>query len=213
MLMGRLGDSTGVAATQVSVVSQATEGTVGGKNVLVIGDLSLAQGELFAKAAVSYRDARLQVRARGAIARAMQFLSPDAHGSDKELDDALYGADAFTGIASFQSPYDDDRTVVALLASEPVNLPQMISGLADVDVNADVQGDLSIFTGDGMLSFAAADRYWVGALPVWMKAAFWLSQRPWLLALAGVLAAIALAWPAYLFLSRQERKRLQAVEK
>ncbi len=212
-VMGRLGDSTGAAATQVTVLSGQSTEAAAGKNVLVIGDLALAQGALFANAAVRYVDGRLQVRERSMLARAMQFVSPDVHDSEHVYGEALYSAGAFTGIVSFRSPYDDDRTVVAMLASDPVGLPPMIASLADVTVNAQVQGDLSIFTGDGMLSFAAADRYWVGSLPIWMKAAYWLSQRPWLLALAAVLAAIALSWPAYLLLKRQERKRLQAVEK
>jgi cellulose synthase (UDP-forming) len=41
-----------------------------------------------------------------------------------------------------------------------------------------------------------------------MKAAFWLSQRPLLMAACGLLAALILAGPLYLYLSRQQRRRL-----
>ncbi|WP_422514997.1 UDP-forming cellulose synthase catalytic subunit [Sphingomonas sp. 3-13AW] len=212
-VMGRFGDSTGAAATQVTVVTDGASDRASGKNVLMVGDLKLASGSLFSNAPVQYQNGRLQVRKSGPIMRAVQFVSPDSRDGDEQVEETLYSADSFTGIVSFQSPFDTDRTVVALLASNPVNLPQMVAGLADVDINAAVQGDLSIFTGDDMTSFAVGGRYWVGSLPIWMKAAYWFSQRPWLLALAGLLAAILLSWPAYFLLKRQERKRLQAVEK
>lgn len=212
-VMGRLGDSTGAAATQVTVVTDGSADRATGKNVLVVGDMKLAAGSLFADAPVHYENGRLQVRKRNPIMRAVQFVSPDSRDAEESVGEALYSSDNFSGIVSFQSPFDSDRTVVALLATDPLNLPQMVAGLADVKINAAVQGDLSIFTGDDMASFAVGDRYWVGALPFWMKAAYWTSQRPWLLALSGILAAILLSWPAYFLLKRQERKRLQAVEK
>jgi cellulose synthase (UDP-forming) len=212
-VMGRLGDSTGAAATQVTVLTDGTSDRATGKNILMVGDLSLAGGSLFADAPVRAENGRLQVHKRGPIMQAIQLVSPDERDPEEQVDEALYSTDNFTGIVSFQSPYDDDRTVVALLASDPVNLPQMVAGLADVKINAAVQGDVSIFTGDSMSSFAVGSRYWVGSLPIWMKAAYWFSQRPWLLALAGILTAILLSWPAYFLLKRQERKRLQAVEK
>lgn len=212
-LMGRLGDSTGAAATQVTVLTDGPADRATGKNILLVGDMNLAAGSLFADAPVRFENGRLRVRKAGPIRRAVQFVSPDSRDPEEQVEEALYSADSFTGIVSFQSPYDKDRTVVALLANDPLNLPQMITGLADVQINAAVQGDLSIFTGDDMTSFAVGDRYWVGSLPVWMKAAYWFSQRPWLLAIAGLLTAMLLSWPAYFLLKRQERKRLQAVEK
>ena len=63
-----------------------------------------------------------------------------------------------------------------------------------------------------MASFAVGDGYWVGSLPVWMKIAFWMSQRPFLIALGGLLVAFLISAPVYLLFKRQEAKRLEAVK-
>ncbi|MGC4252380.1 MAG: hypothetical protein QM605_13210, partial [Sphingobium sp.] len=68
-------------------------------------------------------------------------------------------------------------------------------------------------SGDGMTSFAVGSGYWVGHLPFWMKIAYWFSQRPLLMAAGGLIAALLLAAPLYLYLSRQERRRLDPGDK
>lgn len=213
-LLGRLGDSTGSPATQVTVMHQFDRQRADGKHILLIGGTDLAgSGDLFADAPVRFQTGKLQVAERNFIERAFDFVSPDQHDSPKSVGDYIYNTNSFTGIISFESPFDRGRSVVAVLADDPTNLPTMIAGLADVKMNAQVQGDISVSTGDGMTSFAVGDSYWSGSLPLWMKIAYWLSGRPLLLALGGVLAALLIAAPIYHMLKRQERKRLRALEK
>jgi cellulose synthase (UDP-forming) len=59
-----------------------------------------------------------------------------------------------------------------------------------------------------MTSFALSNRYWVGSLPIWMKLAYYVSQRPMMLGVFTLLLALALAGPAYIFFRRQAQKRL-----
>lgn len=120
----------------------------------------------------------------------------------------VYNAQGFSGIVSFRSPYASDRTVVALLSDDGAALPALVDGMADVKINASIQGDLAVTRGDGMTSFALSDRYWVGSLPIWMKLAYYVSQRPMMLGVFTLLLALLLAGPAYLFFRRQAQKRL-----
>lgn len=92
----------------------------------------------------------------------------------------------------------------------------MIDGLADVKINSQVQGDLSVVNGDGMSSFAAVNgrRSWDKTIchcgcgsPVVS------SGHPLLMAFSGLLVALLVSGPIYMILKRQERKRLAAVEK
>ncbi|HEX7820592.1 MAG TPA: UDP-forming cellulose synthase catalytic subunit [Sphingobium sp.] len=213
-VMGRFGDSTGAPASRVTVTRSVDENQLADKDILVIGDLPMAQsGALFGKAPVRFEDGRLHVTQRSPVTRFFDFFSPFDRDPTDKAEELLYATDSFSGIASFQSPFEGARTVIAILAKDPAALPQLVEDLADVKINAQVQGDLSVVDGEGMSSFAVGDGYWVGALPVWMKIAYWFSQRPLILALSGLLAALLVSGPVYMILKRQERRRLSAVEK
>lgn len=123
----------------------------------------------------------------------------------------VYAAKGFSGIVSFQSPFTHGRTVVALLADQTSTLPSLVDGLNDDKVNAQVQGDLSVATGDGMSSFSIMPTYWVGDLPFWMKIAYWFSRHPLLMAMSGLLVALVLTGPVYLYFRMQARRRLADV--
>ena len=212
-LMGRFGDSTGVAANRVTVVRAVDGGRLAGKDILAIGPLALAQSPaLFANAPLRYENGKLRVAERSALENVFDLLSPYDRDPSSTVGEFLYGTDNFTGIFGFESPLDKGRSVIAVLASDTNALPQLVGGLSDAKINAQVQGDLSVVTGDGMTSYAVGPGYWVGSLPIWMKFSYWLSQRPLLLALGGLLVALLVSGPIYLLLKRQQRKRLEVLD-
>lgn len=212
-LMGRFGDSTGAPVTGVTVTRSIDAETLGAKDIIVMGSLPLAQSEvLFGKAPVRFEEGRLRVPQRSMVERVFYGFSPFDRTAET-ADAFLYNTNSFTGIVSFKSPFADARTVVAMLASDTVTLPGMIENLADVKINASVQGDLSVVNGDTMASYAVGETYWVGDLPWFMRIAYWFSQHPILMGFAGVLIAIIVCGPIYTLLKRQERKRLAAIDK
>src|SRR3546814_10722192 len=137
-----------------------------GKDILAIGPIQIAQSEsLFSGAPVFYQDGRLRVTERTPVERAFDLFSPYERSDSATVDGFFSGSDSFSGIVGFQSPFDAERSVVALLASDPEALPTLVNGLNDTRINAQVQGDLSVVDGEGMASFAVGDGYWVGSLP------------------------------------------------
>lgn len=208
-LMGRFGDSTGAATTGVTVASTIDPSRLTGKDILVIGASSVAtSSQLFGSAPVHHQNGQLQVKERTPVDRIFGLMSPYSRASQDDVEQALYAANGFQGIVGFESPFEKGRSVVALIADDPRALPELVGGMADAKINAQIQGDLAITSGDGMNSFAVGSGYWVGSMPFWMKIAYWFSQRPLLMAMAGLLIAILLAGPAYLYFSRQEKRRL-----
>ncbi len=208
-LMGRFGDATGAATTGVAVTQTASSDRLTGRDVLVVG---MPRGNgveaLFANAPVKVQNGRVRVHERNIVDHIFGLISPYGESDVEETNGFLATADSFNGLVSFQSPYDSDRTVVAVLATDSTDLPPLVQGLADEKINALVQGDLSVATGDTMRSFAVGQSYWAGSLPIWMRIAWWFSERPLLMALGAVLAAILLAGPLYLLLRRQQARRL-----
>jgi len=212
-VMGRMGDATGVAATGVTVVSQIDPDQLHEQDILVIGNSALANSEaLFGGSPVRFENGALRVNERTPLQYVEAlFGGSDWQGSSQDAQSVVYAAKGFSGIVSFQSPFTSGRTVVALLADQPAALPSLVGGLNDEKTNAQVQGDLSVVTGDGMTSFAILPTYWVGSLPIWMKLAYWFSRHPLLMALSGLIVALVLSGPVYLYFSRQARRRLEAL--
>ncbi|MEP9401629.1 UDP-forming cellulose synthase catalytic subunit [Sphingomonas sp. VNH70] len=207
-LMGRFGDATGAPTTAVAVERSASSDALTGRDVLVVGTPSNNLSGLFEGAPVSIQNGRIRVTERNVIDRVFGLVSPYGEDDVGETNAFLTTADRFTGFVSFRSPYDKGRTVVAMLATDPTDLPGLVQGLADQRTNAQVQGDLSVATGDTVRSFAVGQSYWSGSLPAWMRVAWWFSERPLLMGLSGLLVAILLAGPLYLLLRRQQAKRL-----
>jgi cellulose synthase (UDP-forming) len=208
-LMGRFGDSTGVPVTGITVSSSASASELQDQDVLVVGGVELASaGSLFDKAPVRYVGGHLEVTERSPLQYATSFFGGTERNDPMAAAPLVYNARGFSGIVSFRSPYSSDRTVVAMLADNAGALPTLVDGMSDVKINAAIQGDLAVTKGDGMTSFAIGDRYWVGSLPVWMKLAYWFSQRPMLMGLFSLFLAAILAGPTYLYFRRQAQRRL-----
>ncbi|OJW72742.1 MAG: cellulose synthase catalytic subunit (UDP-forming) [Sphingomonadales bacterium 63-6] len=209
-MMGRFGDSTGAATTGVTVTSTLSPEVAEGRDILVIGSSGLAgMSYLFADAPVQYDGQKLQVTERTPLQNVMALFGGSVD-SPADAQPVVYSAQGFSGITSFRSPYDGKRSVVALLADDTNALPMLVDGMADTKINATIQGDLSVTTGETMTSFAIGERYWVGDLPFWMKWGSWLSRHPVLMALLTLGLAALLAGPAYLYFRRQAQRRLDA---
>ncbi|WP_159980906.1 MULTISPECIES: UDP-forming cellulose synthase catalytic subunit [unclassified Novosphingobium] len=207
-LMGRFGDSTGVPVTAVTVTSTIDPDQLSSQDVLVVGGTGLAGADMFAGAPVRWENGRLRVAERSSLQYVTSLFGGSQENDPMVAAPLVYDARGFSGIVSFRSPYASDRTVVALLADDGNALPALVDGLTDAKINASIQGDLAVTSGDGMTSFAISERYWVGSLPIWMKLAYWTSQHPMLLGLFTLVLAVILAGPAYLYFRRQAHKRL-----
>jgi cellulose synthase (UDP-forming) len=212
-LMGRLGDATGAAPTRLTVLQSVDADQMEGKDILVVGRAALAgSAALFSGAPIHWDGTRMQLAARSRIRKAWDFVGPAPMLGTPPVDQSLLATDSFAGIAGFRSPFDPDHSVVAFVATHPDDLPDLVYSLSDRTINASVQGDLALLTGDRMRSFRVGSTYWSGSLPWWLKTAYWLSQHPLLLALAAVLAAILASIPAYALLKAQQQRRLVRIE-
>jgi cellulose synthase (UDP-forming) len=198
-----------VAATGVSVVTNADPDQLGEHDVLVIGSSALASGPLFAKAPIHYENGQLHVAERSTLQYVESLFGGWTRSASEDVDSVVYATKGFSGIVGFENPATGGRSVVALVSDDPSTLPQLVEGMNDDKINAQIQGDLAVTTGDGMSSFSMGEKYWAGNLPIWMKLAWWFSQRPLLMAASGVLIALLLSGPAYMVFSRQAKRRLQ----
>tara|TARA_R100000365_G_C2747796_1_gene78095 strand:+ start:891 stop:5222 length:4332 start_codon:yes stop_codon:yes gene_type:complete len=213
VLMGRFGDSTGAPTVRARVTREVNADRMRDEDILVIGPVSLGnEAGLFRGAPVSFAGGQIHVPADSLLDRLGNMVSTRKHNKADEANDTLMAADEFTGMIGFESPFAPSRSVVAVLGSDTSRLPGMIYALEEIDVIADVQGDLSVVHGDGMASYMIGSSYWVSDLPWWLAFAFWMSGRPLFMVISGVIVALIVAGPIYALLKRQERRRLQDMD-
>ena len=97
-------------------------------------------------------------------------------------------------IISFQSPYYDQRSVVALLADSPRGNELLNGALND---SGEAGGDVWFRCGDSRIRSeqpAVGDVYYVGHLPWFERIWFALSSHPVLLAILAAVSIVLLAW-------------------
>jgi cellulose synthase (UDP-forming) len=210
-LMGRFGDVTGAPVTRVAISRSADADALKGRDVLLIGRPETARrlSGLFAGAPVTFEADRLRLKAAALAERVFLMANGEASAAREHADDLLVAGDGFEGLVSFRSPYDRDRAVVAILASDPARLPAVLARLDDPAQNARVQGDLAVVTEEGFSSFQVGKQFHTGDLPWWVYMMWWLSQRPLLLAVSIFGVGLALSFPLIFALKSIARRRLE----
>lgn len=211
-LMGRFGDATGVPATGLSLSHGDDLRALKGKDVLLLGTDAELSGfaRVMAGAPVRRQDASLIVNP-APLRKLGDSLLPAGYIRDmREADRLLRSPEGFSALMSFRSPADSSRLVIALVAKQPFVLPALIRDLNVRSRNAKVQGDLTLWTTEGIESFAFGPQFWSGDLPPLTYLLAYLSRSPLLMALGLVVCMILLSLPLYSALRVRARERLEA---
>ncbi|NIE54556.1 cellulose biosynthesis cyclic di-GMP-binding regulatory protein BcsB [Pantoea sp. Ap-870] len=130
-------------------------------------------------------------------------------------------AESQTGISSrgplgalvgFQSPFHDQRSVVALLADSPRGWDLLNAALRDSGKRAAMFGSVSIVRESGVNSVRVGDTYFVGHLPWWERLWNLLATHPVWLAICAVLVVILFALMAWRLMRMVSRRRLAELD-
>lgn len=111
-------------------------------------------------------------------------------------------------IIGFQSPYHDQRSVIALMADSPRGFELMNQALNDSGKRAAMFGSVSVIRESGVNSLRVGDVYYVGHLPWYERVWFALSNHPILLSILAALSVVLLAWVLWRLLRIISRRRL-----
>ena len=108
----------------------------------------------------------------------------------------------------FQSPYHDQRSVVALLADSPRGNELLNEALNDSGKRAVMFGSAVVIRESGVNSLRVGDIYYVGHLPWFERIWFALANHPVLLAILAAVSIVLLAWVLWRLLRIVSRRRL-----
>lgn len=111
-------------------------------------------------------------------------------------------------IIGFQSPYHDQRSVIALMADSKRGSELLNQALNDSGKRAVMFGSVSVIRESGVNSLRVGDVYYVGHLPWYERVWFALSNHPVLLSILAALSVVLLAWVLWRLLRIISRRRL-----
>ncbi|MCS2162220.1 cellulose biosynthesis cyclic di-GMP-binding regulatory protein BcsB [Scandinavium sp. H11S7] len=111
-------------------------------------------------------------------------------------------------IIGFQSPYHDQRSVIALMADSARGSELLNQALNDSGKRAVMFGSVSVIRESGVNSLRVGDVYYVGHLPWYERVWFALSTHPILLSILAALSVVLLAWVLWRLLRIISRRRL-----
>lgn len=142
--------------------------------------------------------------------RQTMFSSDTSSPDDRRAESltTVSSAGPMAALVGFQSPFDPQRSVVALLADSPRAWELLNGALIDNDKRAAIFGSASTIRESGVRSLRVGDTYWVGHLPWWERVWNALASHPVLLAVFATAVVILFALLAWRLMRRISRHRL-----
>ena len=135
-------------------------------------------------------------------------IMPDEADREPDAKSTITSAGAMAAVVGFQSPFNDQRSVVALLADSPRGYELLTEAMNDSGKRAAMFGSVSVIRESGVNSLRVGDIYYVGHLPWFERLWYALSNHPVLLAILAAVSVVLLAWVLWRLLRIISRRRL-----
>lgn len=113
-----------------------------------------------------------------------------------------------TALSGFQSPLDSDHSVIVLVAASTDALQQVNKALSTPDLFAQIQGDLTVFSGAAIQGFRVLPSYYLGDLPWYTTIRWFLSTHILAMILLTLVTILIAAWVLKLVLSEHADERI-----
>ncbi|KAF1369599.1 cellulose biosynthesis cyclic di-GMP-binding regulatory protein BcsB [Yokenella regensburgei] len=132
----------------------------------------------------------------------------DENSRQPDVQTSVTSNGAMAAIVGFESPYNDQRSVVALLADSPRGYELLNQAMSNTGKRSAIFGSVSVIRESGVNSLRVGDVYYVGHLPWFERVWFALSNHPVLLAILAAVSVVLLAWVLWRLLRIISRRRL-----
>lgn len=206
--LGTIGAQTGFPAINMQLTSDASQLQGKDADIMIIGSIPqpLKNDEkidLLVNATQSWVKTPL---------RQSPFMASEADAADRKADTktAVSSDGPMAAVISFQSPFNDQRSVVALLADSPRGYALLNNAMNDSGKRAAIFGSVTVIRESGVNGLRVGDVYYVGHLPWFERIWYALANHPVLLAVLAAVSVVLLAWVLWRLLRIISRRRLDS---
>lgn len=204
--VGVIGGQTGLAGAKMTIVDEGGQIQDKDADLLLIGSIPQKLKDdkhidLLVDATQSWVKTPLRHNELPSI-----YL--DADDRQASVQTGITSSGPMAAIVGFESPYHNQRSVVALLADSASGYDLLNNALNDSGKRAAMFGSVSVIRESGVSSLRVGDIYYVGHLPWFERVWFALSNHPVLLAIFAAISIVLLAWVLWRMLRIISRRRL-----
>ncbi|SCB82169.1 cellulose synthase subunit [Kosakonia oryziphila] len=206
--LGTIGAQTGFPAINMQLTNDATQLQGKDADIMIIGSIPqpLKNDEkidLLVNATQSWVKTPL---------RQSPFMTSEPDSADRKADaqTAVSSDGPMAAVISFQSPFNDQRSVVALLADSPRGYELLNNAMNDSGKRAAIFGSVTVIRESGVNGLRVGDVYYVGHLPWFERIWYALANHPVLLAILAAVSVVLLAWVLWRLLRIISRRRLDS---
>ncbi|SCX50534.1 cellulose synthase subunit [Kosakonia sacchari] len=204
--LGAVGAQTGFPAINVQLTNDGNQINDKDADIMIIGTIPPAlkddkKIDLLVNAAQSWVKTPLRQTPFPSIV-------PDAADRQADAQTGITSDGPMAAIVGFQSPYHDQRSVVALLADSPRGYELLNGAMNDSGKRAAIYGSVTVIRESGVNGLRVGDIYYVGHLPWFERIWYALANHPVLLAVLAAISVVLLAWVLWRLLRIISRRRL-----
>lgn len=193
--VGRIAAVTGLAAVHMTVSDNLKDPAVRDKDILYTG--KLPDGEL-----ADFNEQSARALTSHLVDTFSKGEVTEGAAAKEKTDDAGAGV-----IVSFESPFTQGRTVVALLNEGERGGYELNTRLADPTALTQAAGSVSVVTEGKTLSFDTGSHFMSGNLPWYWRVWVAVSDHPFILIICAVLCALIVGTGIFRFMRRQIKER------
>ncbi|SUG18009.1 Cellulose biosynthesis protein catalytic subunit A [Salmonella enterica subsp. arizonae] len=139
---------------------------------------------------------------------AFPSIMPDEADRAADAQSTVTASGPMAAAVGFQSPFNDQRSVIALLADSPRGYQLLNDAMNDSGKRAAMFGSVAVIRESGVHSLRVGDIYYVGHLPWFERLWYALANHPVLLAVLAAISVVLLAWVLWRLLRILSRRRL-----
>ncbi|MDF7649301.1 cellulose biosynthesis cyclic di-GMP-binding regulatory protein BcsB [Pantoea sp. Acro-805] len=208
--LGAIGAQTGYPALRVQMSDDWNKAKTTDADVLMIGSIPQdLQDDKKINALVEAARSWINMPSRPITA---QNVPVSASDRKVESQTEISSRGPMGAIVGFQSPFNDQRSVVALLADSPRGWDLLNNALLDSGKRAAIFGSATIVRESGVTSVRVGDTYFVGHLPWWERLWNLLATHPVWLAICAAIVVVLFALMAWRLMRMVSRRRLAELE-
>ncbi|WP_199782614.1 cellulose biosynthesis cyclic di-GMP-binding regulatory protein BcsB, partial [Cronobacter sakazakii] len=201
---GTIGAQTGFPAVNLTITNEGGDMQNKDADILVIGTLPASlKDEKRVDMLVNATQSWVKTPTRD-----VTLIDTDDRDRQPQVQTEITSSGPMAAVVGFQSPYHDQRSVVALLADSPRGYELLNDALNDSGKRAAMYGSVSIIRESGVNSLRVGDVYYVGHLPWFDRIWYALANHPILLAIFAAISVMLLAWVLWRLLRILSRRRL-----
>jgi len=205
--LGNMGAQTGYPALRMQLTDDWSRAKKQDADLLMIGDIPKdLQDDRRIPALVDATASWLKSPARK-VSQPSQTLSEAERAAESTT--AIGSRGPLATVIGFQSPFYDQRSVVALLADgSPRSWQLLDEALGDSGKRSAISGSAAVIRESGVNSLRVGESYYVGHLPWWERLWSLLSTHPFWLALCALFVVVLFALMTWRLMRMITRRRL-----